>query len=466
MKGLKKITSFILVIAMVVTLCGINNSTADAAVTIFYGKKMKVSVGKSDSIAVKQKGAKFTSSNKKIATVSKKGKVTGKKVGTCKITVKVGKSKKTCTVTVIPDRVVLKSAVLAAENSNAVKVTWNKVKGATGYYVYYSTKKSGGFKKVNVKGGKKTSATINNLTSGNTYYFKVKAYAKAGKKTLTSQSYSKNVLSVKVWKLLWSDEFNYTDKSKILENWSYEEGHGVNGGWGNSEVQHYTNTGNNVSLTGTALVIQPKYEYIESEKKYEYTSARLVTKGKKQFKYGKIEFCAQVPSAQGTWAATWLLGQKNNWPYSGEIDVMETLSNTKTGIFALDRIPQTIHNGKFNGMSTSSGPKNATTTVPGSTTGYHRYGIIWDEKTITFTIDGKKTWTYDPSLYVPQGDGTGNNDIWPYNDYFYLIMNVAIGGTLGGSIVGANGIEKTIINKDEVIGPKGRMIVDWVRVYQ
>lgn len=462
MNKLKKLVAIVLSMAMTVTLCAVNPTKAEAAVKILYGKKLTITVGESDNIVVKGK-ATFKSSNKKIATVSSKGKVKGKKAGTCKITVKVGSSTKKVKVTVKPKKVTIKSAALTSISS--AKISWKKVKGASGYYVYYSTKKSSGYKKVKVKGGSKTSTTIKNLKLGYTYYFKVKAYVKSGKKYITSDSYSK-IKSVKTWRLEWSDEFNYTNKSQILKNWSYEEGHGINGGWGNNEQQHYTNTGDNVLLTGKQLVIQPKYEYIESEDRYEYTSARLITKGKKQFKYGKIEFCAKVPSAQGTWAATWMLGQKNNWPYSGEIDIMETLSNTNTGMFALDRIPQTIHNKRFNGMSSSSGAKNVVTTVKNSTTGYHVYGIIWTEKKITFTIDGKTTWTYDPSLYVLDGDGTDDSTIWPYNDYFYLIMNVAIGGTLGGSIVGPSGIEQTFINQDEVVGTQGRMYIDWVRVYK
>lgn len=462
MSKLKKLVAIMMSVAMTVTLCAVNPTKAEAAVKILYGKKISITVGGSDNIIVKGK-ATFKSSNKKIATVSNKGKVKGKKAGTCKITVKVGSSTKKVNVTVKPKKVTIKSAKLTSISS--AKISWKKVKGASGYYVYYSTKKSSGYKKVRVKGGSKTSTTIKNLKLGYTYYFKVKAYAKSGKKYITSGSYSK-IKSVKTWKLTWSDEFNYTDKAKVLENWSYEEGHGVNGGWGNNEQQHYTNTGDNVLLTGNSLVIQPKYEYIESENRYEYTSARLVTRDKKTFKYGRIEFRAKVPSAQGTWAATWMLGQKNQWPYSGEIDIMETLSNTRTGMFALDSIPQTIHNERFNGMSSSSGPKNGTTTVNGSTTGYHTYGINWTENEIIFTIDGKTTWIYVPSSYVLDGDGTDDNSIWPFDDYFYLIMNVAIGGTLGGSIVGPNGIEDTIIYKDEVIGEKGRMYVDWVRVYK
>lgn len=454
MRNFKKFISVLLTVAMTVTLCAVNPSETQAAVRILTGSKMTLTVGETDYIVSSPKGVSYKSSNKKIVTVTKKGstgKLKAKKAGIAKITVKTSKGSKKVTVTVKPKKVTIKSADLTSVNS--AKVTWKKLSGVTGYYVYYA-KNGGKYKKVTVKGASKTTTTIKNLELGRTYSFKVKAYVKSGKKYITSNSYSK-VKSVKTWKQVWSDEFNYTDKAQILKNWSYEEGHGVNGGWGNNELQHYTNTGNNVLLTGNTLVIQPKFEYIESEGREEYTSARLVSRGKKQFKYGKIEFRAKVPSAQGTWAATWMLGQKNNWPYSGEIDIMETLSNPKTGLFSLDRIPQTIHNKRFNGMPSSSGPKNATTIVNGSTTGYHTYGIIWTSKTITFTIDGKKTWTYDPGAYVLDGDGTDDSTIWPYNDYFYLLMNVAVGGTLGGKV-----------DKDEIISEKGRMYIDWVRVYQ
>ena len=159
MKGFKKLVSAFLVVAMVVTLVTITPSTdANAAVTIYSGKKITLTIGKSEKIYLKQKGAKFKTSNKKVATVNRKGVVKAKGIGTCKIKITVGSSSKNSKVTVVPKNVTIKAATLSGTTA---KVTWKKVKGVKGYYVYKSTNANSGFKKVaTVKGAKKTSAPI------------------------------------------------------------------------------------------------------------------------------------------------------------------------------------------------------------------------------------------------------------------------------------------------------------------
>lgn len=139
MKMLKKVTAVILTLAMVVTVISINPSETNAKVTIKSKKKVTLAVGKKSTIKVKQKGAKFKSSNKKVATVSKKGKITAKKPGTCKITVRVKKSSKKVTVKVVPAAVKVKTAKNLTDKG--IQLKWTSVKGATGYNVYYSTKK-------------------------------------------------------------------------------------------------------------------------------------------------------------------------------------------------------------------------------------------------------------------------------------------------------------------------------------
>lgn len=456
MKVFKKITSLIVAIAMVATLITVNPAKTDAAVTIMYGKKLTLVVGKSDEIAVKQKGAKFTSSNKKVATVSKKGKVKAKKVGKCKITVKVGSSKKKCTVTVVPANVKAKSAALASTTS--AKVTWGKAKGASGYYVYMSTKKNSGYKKAaTVKGAKKTSATIKNLELGKTYYFKVKAYGKAGKKTYTSKKYS-SAMSVRTWKMVWNDEFAGTvlDTTK----WNNEGATGRTG-YGNDELQDYQM--DYCEVKDNNLIIKPQIQINSATGKYVSNSAystKLWTKGQYSVKYGKVEFRVKLPKGKGTWAAAWMLGVNHNWPLCGEIDVLETTSElTKT------KIPQSIHCDRFNGMPTSSGNKYRTTTVNDATSAYHTYGIIWDEDTITFTIDGKATWTYDPNTYKATGTGgTLDPEIWPFNQPFYLILNCAIGGVLGGTPTSQYWTE--IARNGNIVTYQDYYYIDWVRVYQ
>ncbi len=481
MKNKKRFLAIMMAVVMsVATFASTPAVTTQAKVKIIVGKKLNLSIGESEYVVAKGKGVTYKSSNKKIATVNKKGLVVAKSAGNCKITVMQGGSKATAKVNVTPAKVKIQSVATVGSSSGeslaqklTLKVTWKKAKNVSGYYVYYATSKNGKYTKKTVKGAKKTSTTLTNLVYGNTYFVKVKAYG--GKKKVASKEDSK-VLSVKTYKKVWSDEFNYTDKSKLLDNWSYEVGHGDPYGWGNRELEHYTDNGENVSLNGSALVIQPKKETIQCGGKSvtEYTSARMISRGNREFQYGKIEFRAQLPSAQGTWAALWMLGNfkddKGNtvgWPDCGEIDIMETLSNTKTGLFQLDKIPQTIHCRKYNGMSSSSGPKHHDSIVKGSTTGYHTYGIEWNEKQIDFYIDGKKTWTYSPSQYVTKGDGTDDPQKWPYKHNFYLLMNVAIGGTLGGGIIEEDGsIKKHVVYDNEVTGVKGQMKVDYVRVYQ
>ena len=462
MKMLKKVTSIVLALAMAATLTTVNPTQTSAKVTIKSGKKITLTVGKSKTIKVKEKGAKFTSSSKKVATVSKKGKVTAKKPGTCKITVKVGKSKKKVSVKVGLAKAALSSASLASVNS--VKVNWGKVKGATGYYVYYSTNSKTGFKQVAVNGANTKSTTIKNLAMGQTYYFKVKAFAKVGKKTYTSSAFSA-VKSVRVYKMVWNDEFSGTklDTTK----WNNNGATGA-GGYGNQEKQNYQIDYHEVKDGN--LIIKPQFEYNPRTKKVidnQIFSTKLWTKDMYSFTYGKVEFRAKLPKGQGTWAAAWMLGNQSNygsWPKCGEIDVLETTSDITKTI-----IPQSIHCDKFNGMPTSPGNKYKHTKVSDATSAYHTYGIIWTSTSITFTIDGKVTWTYDPDMYVATGKGTNNANIWPFNKPFYLILNCAVGGTLGGNItptywtkIGEKKYDSGAVN--EIY--QDYMYVDYVRVYQ
>lgn len=460
MKMLKKITAIILTLAMVVTVISINPTEADAKVTIKSKKKVTLVVKKTSKIKVKEKGAKFKSSNKKIATVTKKGKITAKKPGTCKITVTVKKKSKKVTVKVIPANV----TGLSAKNltDKGIQLKWDAVKYATGYTVYYSTNSNSGFKSVNV--GKTTSYFFNNLNMGTTYYFKVKAKAKSGSKTYTSAKYSA-VASEKVRKVVWNDEFNGT---KLDSTKWHNEGATGAGGYGNRELQNYQM--DYCEVKDGNLIIKPQFEYNPTTKKVlnnKIYSTKLWTKDKYSFTYGKVEFRAKMPKGQGTWAACWMLGNQSNygaWPKCGEIDVLETTSDWSKTI-----IPQSIHCQKFNGMPTSSGNKYEHTTVSTATSEYHTYGIIWTAQEITFTIDGKETWTYNPDKYVASGSGVNNKDIWPFDKPFYLIINCAVGGVLGGD-VGTNYWTKAgTIKYDsgaENIIYQDKMYVDWVRVYQ
>lgn len=455
MKGLKKLTAVVVTLSMVATLCLVPSIKAEAAVKFYYGKKLTISVGSSDEIIVKnQKKAIFKTSNKKIATVNKKGKIVAKKVGTCKITVKIGHSKSKVTIKVVPKTVKIKSATLSSIST--AKVKWRKVKDVKGYYVYYSTSLNGPFKKVIVKGTDTTSVKIKNLTEGKMYYFKVKAYATKRNKKILSADYSK-VKKVKTWKLTWSDEFNGT--SLDMTKWNNKGATGA-GGYGNLELQDYQMEYSEVKNGN--FVIKPQFKW-DAEKEElvsgSYYSTKIWTKDLYSVKYGKIEFRAKLPKGRGTWAAAWMLGENNSWPLCGEIDILET-----TGNIAKDSIPQSIHCGRFNGLPSSPGNKGQRAIVTDATSEYHIYGIIWDKHKITFTVDGKETWTYNPDTYSSTGEGNDDPFIWPFNQKFYLILNCAIGGNLGGPVTPE--FWTKIATDGNIETYEDYYYIDYVRVYK
>ena len=226
--------------------------------------------------------------------------------------------------------------------------------------------------------------------------------------------------------LVFSDEFN-TDGAPDPTKWSYDLGAG---GWGNNEVQFYTNNSNNVIVQGGNLKITAKAEAVSGAN---YTSARLKSENKFEFTYGKIEFKAKLPTGSGTWPALWSLGQNyatNTWPTCGEIDVMEHKGNNPNVIYG------TLH---YPGVSPGGG-NSANTTIPNVSTQFHVYKAIW-------TASFVKIYVYDVLFHsVP------NSPSLPFNSDFFLIMNVAMGGNFGGVI--APGFTQST------------MEVDYVRVYQ
>ena len=387
MKAMKKITSVVLSLLMVVSIIGVMPTQTDAAIKVLTGKKTTISIGESYGIATLAKGVKYSTSNSKVASVNSKGSVKGKKAGIAKIKLSSSAGTATVKVTVTPTKVkgVKASIASSTETASNVTVSWKKVKGATGYYIYKSTNKNKGFKKVaTVKKGKKTKTTIKNVAGGATYYYKVKAYAKAGKKAIASSEYS-NVASVKTWKLTWSDEFNGT--SLDLNSWKYETGAN---GWGNEEFQDYTE-GKNIKFENGCLVIIPRMEYDLVAKKPVYcSSTRINTKGKREFTYGRMEIRAKASKAKGTWSAGWMLGANNDtktWPLCGEIDILEAMNGG---------VPQTIHCPYFNNQSTSHGNKNYDTGLTQATAAadFHTYTAEWNETSITFMVDGRVVGVY------------------------------------------------------------------------
>lgn len=259
-------------------------------------------------------------------------------------------------------------------------------------------------------------------TASGTYTITVKAKSSTGK-TISATT---NVTIVVALSLIWSDEFNIAgapDASK----WGYDIGAG---GWGNSELQYYTNRTDNVLVSnGTLKIIAKKEAYSGSS----YTSARLLSKGKFSFQYGKVEISAKLPGGIGTWPAIWMLGDNfttAGWPTCGEIDIMEQKGRD------MNRIYNTLHY-----LGNSGGSAIGTSyLIDNVTTGFHKYGLIWTSASLQFLVDDVVRYTFV------------NANNLPFNQKFFLILNMAMGGTFGGNIDAAFN--------------SALMEVDYVRVYQ
>jgi Glycosyl hydrolases family 16/PKD domain len=227
--------------------------------------------------------------------------------------------------------------------------------------------------------------------------------------------------------LIWSEEFD-TPGAPNSAKWGYDTGEG---GWGNNELEYYTSrTDNAVVSNGTLKIIAKKENYGTSA----YTSARLLSKDKFSFRYGKIEIRAKLPPDKGTWPAIWMLG--NNvatapWPACGEIDIMEHVGNQLNKIFG------TIH---YPGHSGANGV-GGTTVNPTATTDFHRYALVWTATSIQFLID-------DAAYFTT----ANNSSTMPFNQNFFIILNVAMGGNFGGSV--------------DPAFSNAQMEIDYIRVYQ
>ena len=233
------------------------------------------------------------------------------------------------------------------------------------------------------------------------------------------------VVGVKL-NIVWSEEFDSPGVPNSAK-WGYDIGEG---GWGNSELQNYTNRSNNsIVSNGTLKIIATREPYGTSA----FTSARLLSKDKFSFKYGKIEVRAKLPANGGTWPAIWMLGSNISsvsWPACGEIDIMEHKGND------LNKIYGTIHYPNHSGGSAVGG----TTIITGASTDFHRYAAIWSDASIQFLVDDTPFFT------------VANNNTMPFNQNFFIILNLAMGGTFGGAV--------------DPAFTTAQMEVDYVRVYQ
>jgi beta-glucanase (GH16 family) len=263
-----------------------------------------------------------------------------------------------------------------------------------------------------------SNAGVQNLTGDQKEYEVAIANAKPIPTTLTElQQIINDVNGDRAYmgntKLVWSDEFD-TDGSPSSSNWDYDIG--TNNGWGNGESQYYTSQEDNVIVEDGLLKITARKENFEGAN---YTSARIKSQGRYSFTYGKVEIRAKLPSAAGTWPALWMLGSNITtvgWPKCGEIDIMEQKGWDK------NKVSSALHNQSSSGNTIHVKELDLTT----STTDFHVYAVNWTPDEITFSVDGNEYYTYRPE------DKTEVN--WPYDKPQFIILNVAMGGDLGGQI--------------------------------
>ena len=233
---------------------------------------------------------------------------------------------------------------------------------------------------------------------------------------------------------VWADEFNDAGAPDPAK-WGYDIG---GHGWGNNELQYYSNRPANASVADGKLTITARRENTEGK---EYASARLVTKNKGDFLYGRFEVKAKLPTGKGTWPAVWMLPTDfayGNWPKSGEIDIMEHVG------YDQNRVHVTVHTEAYHhSINTQRGTNKI---VPTASTAFHLYRVDWTPYAVRGYID-------DQAMFEFKNEGKGFT-VWPFDKRFHLLLNVAVGGNWGG----AQGVDPGVFPQ--------AMEVDYVRVYK
>lgn len=242
------------------------------------------------------------------------------------------------------------------------------------------------------------------------------------------------------WVVVWSDEFEgegLVDSTK----WTYDLG---NWGWGNNELQYYTEKRlkNARQENGNLIIEAHKNDMGEA-----WTSARLTTRGKETFRYGKIEMRAKVPVRKGNWAAGWTLGDsyvdEKSWPYCGEIDILESVGYELDDVTGDGKAHASIHCGAY--YFKLGNQPTSTLEVADMHDSFHTYSIEWLPTGIKAFVDDQ--------LYFEYND-TSSDLAWPYDEPQNIILNLAMGGGWGG----AQGMDETVTNQ--------KFVLDYVRVYE
>ena len=210
----------------------------------------------------------------------------------------------------------------------------------------------------------------------------------------------------------WSDEFN-TDGAPDASKWGYDLG---GSGWGNNELEYYTNNVNNAAVINGKLVITAVKEPMGGRN---YTSGRLVSRTKGDFLYGRLEVSAKLPAGVGTWPAIWMLPtdyEYGSWPKSGEIDIMEHVG------YDANRVHFSIHTEAYNHSIGTQ--KTSNLGIATATTDFHKYRVDWTPYAVRGYFDDQLVFTF-----VNEGKGAAK---WPFDKRFHVLLNLAIGGNWGG----------------------------------
>jgi beta-glucanase (GH16 family) len=236
------------------------------------------------------------------------------------------------------------------------------------------------------------------------------------------------------WTLAWSDEFDGATINP--QKWAFDTG---GNGWGNAELEYYTDRPENARLENGMLVIEARQEAYQG---LQYTSARLKSQGLQEFQYGRIEARMKLPFGQGMWPAFWTLGndfgKTKTWPLCGEMDIMEYIGKTP------DTVYQTVHGPGYSGVN-GIGSQFALT-ADTLANDFHVYAIQWEADKITWYVDDQQAFQIT-SAQIPAGTQ------WVFDHPFFIIINLAVGGGWPG------------YPDSTTVFPQ-QLLVDYVRVYQ
>ena len=240
-----------------------------------------------------------------------------------------------------------------------------------------------------------------------------------------------------LWKIKWADEFN--GAAVNTEDWTFEMGNGCNNGlcgWGNNELQSYTDRPENVRTENGLLVIEAKQEGSTS-----YSSTRMISQDKQELRFGRIDIRAKLPKGQGLWPAIWMLGaniDEVGWPACGEVDIMELVGHDPKKVHGTVHYGQPSPNNRFTGASSVAPTGDFSDR-------FHVFTLVWHPNAIYWYVDDFLYFEITPAKLV--------NEQYPFNNHFFFILNVAVGGNWPG-------------NPDETTVFPQRMEVDYIRVFE